>query len=64
VTSHGHPHRQFAAALEARNYPVAFVLARELAPLSLEDALSLLAGSLRKTRTGLSTPRCAGLSDF
>jgi hypothetical protein len=42
VTSQGHPHRQFAAAVEARNYPVAFVLARELAPLSLDDALSLL----------------------
>jgi hypothetical protein len=42
VTSQGSLRGQFARACERGNYLVALGLARELAPLSLGDALSLL----------------------
>ena len=42
VTSQGSLHGQFARACERGNYLVALGLARQLAPLSLGDALSLL----------------------
>jgi hypothetical protein len=42
VTSAGHLPAQFAHACERGNYPVASALARQLKPLSVVEALSLL----------------------